>query len=349
MTMTALASPANGQSELIACFGEPQADDIKIAVCIPTFRRPEMLRATLLSVLQQQGSPAVTRNGKAAPRFAIVVVDNDARDRAGAAVASAMLHEANHTASTPGYVLIEPRQGNCKAYNAAWSHVRRALPQVTMICGLDDDEQAAPDWLSALLMSAERSGAQIVGGRVTPVFADARFDHLKRHPIFRSHYEADGLVPQIYSSANYLMQSTVLDTLGYPYLDERFDFTGGGDTDFFSRARLLGFRFAWANNAVLTETIPARRTEPDWIRARALRNGMISALIAHKADPTPMGRARTMAKSLALLAASPFRGIVDGVRNGSGAVALYHAQVAVGRLGAEFGLTIEQYRSPEAN
>lgn len=307
----------------------------RAVVCIPTYKRPALLARTIASLVAQDfGGP-----------FAIVIVDNDGSGREGSVLAARMLAEGHFI----GAVLLEPRQGNCKAYNAAWSHVRRTLPDVPYICGIDDDEEALPGWLSALVTSAETSGAGIIGGPVTPVFSDPGLAYLRRHPIFRSHYSADGPVPQLYSSANYLIRASVLDAMGYPYLDEAFDYKGGGDTDFFTRARARGVRFAWASLAGMTETMPARRTEFSWIQARALRNGMISALIAHKANPGLFGRAKVIAKSLALLAAAPPRGLIDLVRTGSPLIALYHAQVAIGRLGAEFGLNIEQYRNPEKN
>lgn len=308
-------------------------------VCVPTYKRPEHLRRTLASLLAQQTCR------KSDPSFAIVVVDNDGHDREGAKLAAAMLTEG----AFPGAVLVEPRQGNCKAYNAAWSFVRAAIPDVAYVCGIDDDEEATPRWLCALIAAAEASGAGIVGGPVLPVFSDPKLDYLRQHPVFRSHYAADGPIPQLYSSANYLIRASVLDEMGYPYLDEAFDYKGGGDTDFFTRARVRGVRFHWAQEALMTETMPARRTEFSWIHARALRNGMISALIAHKADPSAAGRTKTLLKSLALLGISPLRGFADLVRTGSPLSSLYHMQVAVGRLGAELGLNIEQYRTPEKN
>lgn len=308
-------------------------------VCVPTYKRPELLRRTIASLLDQN----TARKGD--PAFAIVVVDNDGQGREGSHVAAEMLDRGLFK----GAVLVEPRQGNCKAYNAAWSFVRDKIPEVAFICGIDDDEEASPQWLTALLAAAEASGAGIVGGPVRPIFSDPGLDYLRKHPIFRSHYSVDGPIPQLFSSANYLIRASVLDEMGYPFLDEAFDYKGGGDTDFFTRARARGVKFQWAQDALMTETMPARRTEFSWIQARALRNGMISALIAHKADPSAIGRAKTVLKSLVLLGASPLRGMADLVRTGSPLIGLYHAQVAIGRLGAEFGLNIEQYRVPEKN
>ncbi len=320
--------------EVVAESGPPSAAT-QAAICVPTYRRPDLLAKTVASLTAQQ----------ARWPFSIVIVDNDGTGREGAALAKAMLERGDFH----GAVLVEPRQGNCKAYNAAWSHVVSRMPHVPYICGIDDDEEADPGWLAALVECAGRTGAGIVGGPVTPVFSDGSLDYLKQHPVFRSHYQADGPVPQLYSSANYLIRASVLERMGFPYLDEAFDYKGGGDTDFFTRAKAEGVLFHWSMKAAMTETMPPRRTEFSWIHARALRNGMISALIARKADPGTAGRLKILAKSLALLAASPVRGAADLVRTGSPVIALYHAQVALGRLGAEVGLNIEQYRNPEKN
>lgn len=304
-------------------------------ICVPTYRRPELLRQTLESLFAQD----------AAFTYAIVVVENDGVGREGAKLAAAMLAEGRFT----GAVLCESRQGNCKVYNAAWRHVRQTWPETRWICGIDDDEEATPGWLGALVTAARESGAGIIGGPVRPLFSDARFERLRLHPVFSSHYRNDGPVPQIYSSANYLIRADVLDRMGFPYLDERFDYTGGGDSDFFARARAEGVRFWWATRALMTETIPARRTELSWINARSVRNGMLSALIERKNDRSRSGHVRRIGKSLALLLASPLRGVIALARSGSPLIAIYHAQVAIGRIGAEFGLNIEQYRQPEKN
>jgi GT2 family glycosyltransferase len=246
-------------------------------------------------------------------------------------------------------VIVEPAQGNCNAYNAAWRCALTRFPQARFICGIDDDEVAVPQWLEELTRGAESSGAGIVGGSVTPVFEDAAGEAFRAHPIFRSHYTQSGPVPMIYSSANYLIRREVIEDSPWPFLDARFNFMGGGDTDFFTRARARGVRFHWQHEAAMRETMPARRTQPDWIRARGYRNGMISALIARKNDPSWAGLARRLAHSGALLAAAPVRVLAQALRTGSWTIGLYHWQVAAGRLMAEFGLAIEQYRAPEKN
>jgi len=77
---------------------------------------------------------------------------------------------------------------------------------------------------------------------------------------------------------------------------------------------------------------------------------VISTLVERrKRAATPFGRLRVFAKSLVLLAASPFRALARLAATGSPSIALYPIYVALGRVLAEFGYANEQYRQPEKN
>ncbi|TCR68808.1 glycosyltransferase family A protein [Bosea sp. BK604] len=321
--------------EILAASPEAALRAVESVICVPTFKRPDLLEKTLRSLAAQQGGHDV----------AIIVVENEGSERAGAARAQELLASGLFK----GFVIVEPRQGNCKAYNAAWRCALTRLPALKQVLGIDDDEEAEPQWLDAFLRAAQSAPAQLFGGSVAPRFEDATRAWLSAHPVFRSHYSVSGEVPILYSSANYLIRREVLERLGFPFLDESFDFTGGGDSDFFRRARAAGFRFWWVQEAAMRETMPARRSEFGWILARGLRNGAISAQIERRLDPSPRGRLKVLAKSLALLAASAPRGLALGIRTRSATIGLYHAKVALGRLISEFGVQNEQYRKPEKN
>lgn len=321
--------------EIMARSPDSALATVQSVVCVPTFKRPDMLEATLRSLSTQTGGHD----------FAVIVVENEGVERAGAIRASALLAAGLFK----GFVIVEPRQGNCKAYNAAWRCALTRLPALKQVLGIDDDEQAEAGWLDAYLRAAATAPAELFGGSVTPDFEDASRGWLKAHPVFRSHYDVSGSIPILYSSANYLIRREVLERLGHPFFDESFDFTGGGDSDFFSRAKAAGFRFWWVQEAAQRETMPARRSQSDWIVARALRNGALSAEIERRNQPGLAGRLRVAAKSLALLAASVPRGLMLGFRTRSALIGLYHMQVALGRLTSEFGVANEQYRRPEAN
>lgn len=320
---------------VLAVSAESALHGIESVVCVPTFRRPDLLEATLRSLAAQQGGHD----------FAVVVVENEGVERTGAARAAALLEAGLFK----GLVIVEPRQGNCKAYNAAWRCALTRFPALKQVLGIDDDETAGPHWLDAFLRAASTSQAELFGGSVTPEFEDASRGWLSAHPVFRSHYQASGPVPMLYSSANYMIRREVLEHLGFPFFNEDFDFTGGGDTDFFTRAKAAGFRFWWVQEAAQRETMPARRSEFGWITARALRNGALSAAIERRSHPGLAGRLRVLGKSLLLLAACAPRGLSLGLKTRSLLIGLYHAQVAIGRLLWEIGVRHEPYRTPEKN
>ena len=242
---------------------------VGIVVCIPCFRRPDHLRLTLDSLVNQR-----------TPRsFAVVMVENDAAGRASAPVAAEYLAAGK----LQGICLVEKRQGNCQAINAAFETAQALFPAATRFLMIDDDEIASPDWLELMVRTAEATGADVVGGPVLPVFDDDSQPWLARHPAFCPAYDYTGAVPQIYGCGNCLITRAAFERLGSPAFDLRFNFLGGGDCDFFYRGRNAGMTFHWTAEAVITETVPQNRTSLGWIAKRSLRIGVINYRAQSKA------------------------------------------------------------------
>ena len=306
---------------------------IDIVVTVPTFRRPDHLLKTLDSISAQKGSHSI----------AIVVMENEAEQRAGAHAAGPRFDNGSYR----GLVLIAHDRGNCQAYNAGWITSVRLFPNLKYIAVIDDDEIAGTDWVEKLVATAEEHNAALVGGPQIPVFEGASKKSWRSHPVFRPHYEKSGPVDILYSSGNLLLRADVLKKMPRPYLDLKFNFTGGGDSDFMRRAKAQGFSFAWCQFAPVHETVPASRVTWDWIQKRSLRNGQLSALIEHRQRASqPLGHMRTIARSIVLLLASLPRALAGYLRSGSLLAALYPVHIAIGRLAAEFGYSNEQYRNP---
>ena len=313
---------------------EHDPDAVLLAVTVPTFQRPEHLKRTLESVLTQ-----------AAPLpFAIVVMDNHP-DLAGAKAAQELLA----TNDVAAVIVAAHERGNCSAYNAGWWTALETFPALDFVLVIDDDEIARPGWIAEMIRVAEETGADCTGAPQWPVFPEGTGQVAACHPVFRPPYRSTGPVPILYSSGNVLIRAALLRRHGFPYLDTRFNFIGGGDSDFYARVERMGARFAWAADAGQDETIPARRAEFSWLNARALRNGTISALIERKAARTSLDVARRLSKTAVLLALSPWRGVRDAVVSRSATQGLNHMLVALGRLLAEFGFANEQYRAANRN
>jgi GT2 family glycosyltransferase len=304
---------------------------IGIVVCIPCFRRPQHLRRTLESLVQQ-------RTGR---RFAVVMVENDASRSESVPVASEFLAAGNFH----GVCVVEPRQGNCHAINAAFETALATFPDAMSFLMIDDDEIASEDWLERMASAAETTGADIIGGPVLPQFDDERKRGLRRHPAFAPAYDVTGPVPVIYGCGNCLIRRPVFARLGAPAFDLRFNFLGGGDTDFFWRCRLAGIRFHWVEEAVITETVPEGRTSLRWIALRGLRIGAINYHVQHKAAQTRWRRFKLTVKMLAMLPLSLLHAGRLALTEHQALIAMHPMTVAIGSALAAIGIEPQPYKA----
>ena len=304
---------------------------IATVVCIPSFRRPQHLRLTLESLVQQR----TTR------RFAVVIVENDASACESVPVAVEFLNSGKF----PGLCVVEPQQGNCQAINAAFETALATFPAATSFLMIDDDEIASPHWLEWMLDAAEASGADVVGGPVFPKFDDQLQSGLGRHPAFSPAYDASGPVSIIYGCGNCLITRPVFARLGLPAFDLRFNFLGGGDTDFFARCRQAGMKFHWSAEAVITETVPRSRTRARWLALRGLRIGAINYHVQSKRARTPWLRAGLIAKVVARLPLSLFRAGWLAVMQQRAPIALHPVAVAIGAVLASLGIEPQPYKA----
>ena len=207
------------------------ADAVDIVVSLPTFRRPVQLLETLASLQAQETSR----------RFAVIVIENEAEKREGAIAATPLFESA----ALDGLIIVAHQRGNCSAYNAGWETALSVFPAFSRLLVIDDDEIADPHWLERMCAAAERFRADIVGGPQIPVFPENSDQRLAVHPVFAPPYRQSGPVDALYSSGNLLIGRNVLTAMGAPFLDLRFNFMGGGDSDFLNRAAVKGFRLAW--------------------------------------------------------------------------------------------------------
>jgi GT2 family glycosyltransferase len=241
--------------------------------------------------------------------------------------------------------VVEPRQGNCQAINAAFETALAMFPAATDFLMIDDDEIASPDWLEQMVRAAEVTGADVVGGPVLQNFDDDIKGGLQRHPAFLPAYDKSGPVPIIYGCGNCLIKRPVFARLASPAFDLRFNFLGGGDVDFFTRCRRRGMKFHWVAEAVINETVPDNRTRPSWLALRGLRIGAINYHVQRKVAQTPWSRVRLLAKMLALLPLSLVRAVRLFLIEHRALIALHPMIVAVGGALAAIGIEPQPYKA----
>jgi succinoglycan biosynthesis protein ExoM len=230
----------------------------EISVCIATYRRPEGLERLLKSLIVQNS----------APPFDVTVVDNDIA-RSGEAVARRYSDQLQLS------YFVEPARGLAKVRNFAVG--ASGSPFIAFI---DDDEWAAPEWLSRLKHVADLTQADAVIGPVRQVFAAEVPEFVRACGMFNRPSQADGASLPWFEArtGNALVRRDSLPHPRMPFATQ-FDLVGGEDTHMFKRTIDGGARIVAASDAVVFEYRPAARANLRWIVRRAIRiGGTISEL-----------------------------------------------------------------------
>lgn len=195
----------------------------KASIVVPTRDRPELLRALLRSLADQDSGVRP---------FEVIVVDDasdatppesDAGDALGEGIALRVLR---HPWS----------RGPAAARNTGW----RAASG-TLVAFTDDDCQAAPGWLAGLLSAWEGDPERVVQGRTEPLPAErARIGPLSRTQRVRG--------PGYFETCNIAYPRELLERVGG--FDERFPHACGEDVDLGARATKAGARLDFAGEAL---------------------------------------------------------------------------------------------------
>ena len=217
----------------------------RISVIVPTQRRPESLTRAVKSVFRQKSPPA-------AADLELIVVDNDPAGSAEATVGRLQYE-------TPFRLVYvhEPQPGVAGARNAGL-----AAASGEMIAFLDDDEEASPGWLSALIAVQAEFDADVVFG---PVRGRAPSEVQRHRSYFEGFFSREGpsearLLEGHYGCGDSLIRRAALPHPTAPFARSR-DQIGGEDDLLFEQMQARGARFAWAPEAWVWEhPEPARFT-----------------------------------------------------------------------------------------
>ena len=129
--------------------GEGEGTVLHVSVCVPTFRRPDMLAQCLEALCRQESEEFV---------YSVVVVDNDASRSAQPTVAAFQARFGNSVAYG-----VEPIANISLARNRAI-----ALAEGDVIVFIDDDEIPGEAWLKGLVGAYRELSADGVLGPVIP-------------------------------------------------------------------------------------------------------------------------------------------------------------------------------------
>ena len=276
------------------------SEPVTVSVVVPTLNRHAALARALAS-LQAQALPEDVR-------AEIVVVDNSADGNA-----AAIVRAAAQAGPLPVRALNVTRPGVASARNAGVAAAAGAW-----IAFLDDDEEAGPGWLAALLSAARATGADAAFG---PVAARAETGELGAFARYFSRPVAAATGTDITHLAAYLGTNNSLFSreacraVPGPFA-LALDQVGGEDSLFLSTLARDGRRFVWSAQAGIIEWVPPRRLTWDYVRRRRFLSGQIRTFVHAMATPPrrhevarwmAIGAVQAVLAAGAALAARPFR------------------------------------------
>lgn len=224
-----------------------------VAICIPTFRRAELLGRLLDSLTRLQRVDA---------DVVVIVVDNDA-DRSALATVDSFRRRLRELVYD-----VEPNAGVAAARNRL---VTLALErQCDLVAFVDDDEWVDGAWLYRLLETARGFSADAVLGPVIPSYEANIPEWLRRGGFFERPRERTGTIMHRGRTGNALVAARLLKSCTEPFPR---CLRIGEDTYFFENARRRGASIVWCDEALAYEGVPSDRARVGWLLARAFEQG----------------------------------------------------------------------------
>ena len=228
-----------------------------IAVCIPTYKRIEMLNQLIDSIYNCHVNTSLINN------IDVLVVDNDAEMSA-----EKLIINLQKTAKKPfrlHYYSFSVK-GLANVRNELIDKALKLEPDFLVF--IDDDEFVTVEWLNELVKTVENNKADAARGPVFASFSNKVTTGIA--PLLkRENYENNSIVEK-WTTGNLIIRRTSLDKFGVRF-DSRFNSTGSEDTFFGREMARKGATLFWAANAVTYEVIPEKRTNLNWFIKRAYR------------------------------------------------------------------------------
>ena len=304
---------------------------VHVTVAVPTYRRPDDMRAVLPLLLAQ------AREAGGRYTADVLVVDNDP-EGTGAAV----VHEL--AADDLRYV-AEPTPGIAAVRNRAIDEAAGS----SLVAFFDDDERPAAGWLAELLRSCSATGAAGVVGRVRVEYVAGELDPwIAAGGFFARRSLPTGSAVTVAATSNLLLDLGQVRDLGV-----RFDpalGAGGGEDSLFTRSLTRsGGRLVWCDEALVLDQLPVERANRTWVLTRAWSHGNAAVL-------TDLRLAGSLGTSLALRGRAVARGLLRVAGGGARWVAgtmlrsdrhqargLRAVCRGAGMVGAACGVVFEEY------
>ncbi len=226
----------------------------RVLVTICTRGRPRLLQSCLDSVCAQLPHDAA--------RMDILVVENNE-----SLTTTDLVERQRQASGRTIHLVLEPELGIPFARNRCGTFAQQNGYDWALY--IDDDEVAQKDWFKTMVEASRTYDADVIYGRVISVYP-------KDTPAWMVTPEIDkrprGTLLRKAEGHNTMVRTRIFDPAGMGLsFDGGMRFTGGSDTDFFTRVALNGGKIVWVGDAVVEELVPESRMTLQWQLHRTFR------------------------------------------------------------------------------
>ncbi len=307
----------------------PDGDVADVLVAIPTFRRPESLEYLLRALETLQTTANVT----------VLVADNDGEEHAGFDVCERL--------RSTGYrwlldSITVPERGIAQVRNALVARILTAHT-AEFVAMIDDDEWPSPGWLDAFIRVQRENGADALQGSIRRVFEHDPGAWVAHCDGVTDVVRPTGPVEMLQGAGNLFLRRSLLEKLPAPWFDTRFNTTGGEDADFLMRLKEYGAHFAWADEALAYDRVPASRANLTWALKRAYSVGNSDMRVFLKHSPSTGAQLGALAKIAGALVLSPLQLLLLAADRNRRVMPLRRFFRAMGKLAALGGRSHDEY------
>jgi len=226
------------------------------SICVATYKRPELLKNLLDSLVVQVIPDEV--------KLEIIIIDNDpegsARD----------VYKQFHNIRQVEFSYdVQPIKNISLTRNKA---VKKSTGDFLLF--IDDDEVAGPDWVAKILKTIIDYEADGVFGRIIAQYNRPISNWKKKYFMSGFTCPKTGTEASDLRTGNCIIKASIIKGIAGPF-DAAYGTTGGEDRHLFERLKRKGARFINCFEAWTSEIIPPERTQILWLLKRALRTGNI--------------------------------------------------------------------------
>jgi succinoglycan biosynthesis protein ExoM len=227
---------------------------IKFSVCIATYKRPELLKKLIDSLLIQKNIELT--------EVEVIIVDNDLNESARPIVNNFGLKQQCDIS-----YFVQPEKNISLTRNLALDKIKGEY-----VFFIDDDEYAEENWMSTHFNNLIKYNADAAFGKVISYFSEITPEWIKKCMVYQRNTNPSGLEPANMNTGNCIIKSELFIKKGYRF-DREYGITGGSDYQLFSKIVKDGYKLISCFDAVTYEYVSDSRANIKWLIRRVARTG----------------------------------------------------------------------------